>query len=170
LQFASEELRSDLEVVVAAAQDDSNAYSFMCKDSPEFIHSVIAQDWRAVRSLEPSLLLNSDIVRTAVASNGLALSVLPSEVLLEDGLWDEIAPHVCDLYIFRVRLLSGQSCLSVWRDEYTRAWDVLKDCAAKMKRARLADGRIFLGTEELWGSVWYWPVEKGQLYDLQLVL
>mmetsp|Transcript_58882 Transcript_58882/g.137578 ORF Transcript_58882/g.137578 Transcript_58882/m.137578 type:complete len:319 (+) Transcript_58882:54-1010(+) len=170
LQLASKELRSDPEVVAVAARQHTEAYRFMCQESRDFVLAVLARDWRAVRFLEPALLLDSVVAYTAVANDGLALSALPAELLLDESFWEQIAPHVADLYIFRISLLSGRSILSVWNGWDHGVWDLVQDCQRKMDRARLHEAKLFLGTQELWGTIWYWGVERGQVYDVQLVL
>mmetsp|Transcript_45019 Transcript_45019/g.82276 ORF Transcript_45019/g.82276 Transcript_45019/m.82276 type:complete len:202 (+) Transcript_45019:45-650(+) len=153
LKYAAEELRGDRDVVIAAVQQNGHALQFAST---------------AMRS-------NAEVVIAAVRQTRFAIEYLVPELLLDEDFRAEL-PCLEDVFILKVSMLSGRSCIIVSEadnreDELSH---VLKRCAERLGLTSADAGRAVLLLEAHPvpdTHVCEWPgLLSGQVHELQLVL
>ena len=107
LQYATEELRGDREIVMAAVTQNGWALQFATealRGDREIVMAAVTQNWRALRHATEELRGDNEIM----------------EVALRDS----------DALALKVMLLSGRCCTQLFSWQSSKLRTVLRECAA----------------------------------------
>jgi hypothetical protein len=86
LKYASEALKSDKEIVMAAIKQNFEAFdysSIALKSDKEFVLTAVKHNWNAFKYVSKSLQSNKEILLAAANQNLYALYFAPADVRLQ---------------------------------------------------------------------------------------
>jgi len=141
LQFASPELRSDAAIVLAAVSSDAYAAAYASASlcaDRNFMLAVVSKAGLALEYATPELRADRTIVLRAVSTNPFAL-MYACDAYVSDP---EVMQYLAGLLIFRVSLMSGRCCLIV-----THNGDTLN--TSKQSLIMLAGSKLGLTEENI---------------------
>ena len=157
LQHATEELRGDREIVMAALSQDGWALEYateVLRGNREIVMKAVTQKGLALQYATEALRGDREIVMAAVSQNGWALKYatealrgdreivmkavthkwvalqFATEELRGDNEIMEVALRDSDALALKVMLLSGRSCTQLFSRRFDNLTTVLRECAA----------------------------------------
>ena len=175
LQFATEELKGDRKIVMAAVSQDCYALEFATEElqgDPEIVMQAVSQNGFALQFAAEELKGDREIVMAAVSQNGFALRCATEE--LKDD--EKILQHALEgsqncrgLVGLRVVLMSGRCCSVVFRLRTTMRF-VLRRCAESLDldpEHVERNGTLMRGPTEVKHLI---ELEPGKHHEITLVL
>mmetsp|Transcript_12288 Transcript_12288/g.28750 ORF Transcript_12288/g.28750 Transcript_12288/m.28750 type:complete len:218 (-) Transcript_12288:68-721(-) len=175
-QSAHPELHGDRDVVLAAVSRDGSALQHASQNlrgDKEVVLTAVSESGMALEYASDNMRGEQEVVKAAVAANEQALEWAAPELVPE---LVEGSSVLQELFILKVNLLSGRSCLVVsrtgrrWRDVKKV---IVRKCACKLGLTNESHrAELFFGTEAVpEKELLEWPgIVRGKVMELQLVL
>ena len=134
LQFASEEMKGDRQVVMTAVSQNGLALCYATeemKGDRQVVMTAMSENWGALQYATEEMKGDRQIVMTAASRNGYALHFATAELRGDVAMIEHALASAdgASLIALRVSLLSGRSCSQIFRFHYDGMEDVLQECA-----------------------------------------
>ena len=172
LQWASEELRGDREVVMKAVSNTGHALRWAIEElrgDREVVMEAVSQDGYALRHATEELRGDREVVMKAVSEEGHALHHATDELRADREMMEVALAKAPEGVVLSIMLLSGRCCNQIFH-QHMSVEEVLCQCGMllDMDPARVRrSGTLMSGTAVITDLR---SLDAGKVHELTLVL